>query len=415
MRRLVSVLVKSVHLFCTLCILSACEAVSGFGQEVNRVQNTSNTEDLLEKLVQDLSSSEFLVREKATERLADEFDYKAIPEMERHLAKLKDLESSVRLSAIVTRLKADRQRTLIRNFKRSKNPDETFGFEGWRTFSKYSGKGRSSKDLFLMLMDKYPELVEKEFPTKEAALKEAKRIASIIGESFGMLTPPGQVSALALMYCVAASEDLYDRELDQICRRTFSYFEFKSMLLDPRNRKSLEPMISSWAVQVTERRTELLYFLITSNLAVARDVAINVLNSSEKEDELAFLFSMQALYKFGRIGDLPLVEKWLDDKTELDRDDRFDDRNPNAVQPVPFTIQRRDAALLVAMRLTGEDPTNVFKNLVVHDVVGFVAQSIFLPQADDEQRTKRVDGWRAAEKAKAAAKQPITPTSTSSR
>jgi hypothetical protein len=73
------------------------------------------TDQELDRLVSDLSSSNFLTREKATAAL-DKFDDSMVSELERRLALLNDLEAKTRLHGIVVRKKHEQQQRNIRAF-----------------------------------------------------------------------------------------------------------------------------------------------------------------------------------------------------------------------------------------------------------------------------------------------------------
>jgi hypothetical protein len=353
-------------------------------------------EELLQRLVTDLSSSQFLVREHATERIATEFDEKLLPSLQKAADETTDPEATVRLNSIISRLKAERLQNQIRGFRRARDPKETFGFEGWLSFSRYAGTGRNAKELFLKLLDQFPELVRDEIKSKEEALAKAKRAASIIGESFGALQPPGPEASIGLIYCIAACEDKYDKDLERICLRTFKYFEFRQMLVDAKFKKCLEPMLSSWALKVQEDRAGLLFFLLETDLPVSHDVALGLLDSPEAvNEEMAFLLAMQTLFRFGVPGDLPKVEQWLKDKTECASYERLDGQQ---AQIATWTIERRDAALVTAMRIAGDDVQIAFPKLVPHRITGFAGQSIFLPKDNDDERTKRIEDWMKGRK-----------------
>ncbi|MEQ1824907.1 MAG: hypothetical protein ABL921_03145 [Pirellula sp.] len=355
-----------------------------------RADSLGEKTERLKHLVADLASPQFLVREAATEKLTFEFDEKQLPLLQLEAERSTDAEARVRLGSIIARFKAERLQNQIRNFKRSRDPKQTFGFEGWRSFSRYAGESRGAKEIFLFLLEQFPELVEFEMESKESAYDHAKRISSIIGESFGLLKPPGANAAVALMYCVAASEDAYDTDLDRICLRSFKYFEFSTLLIDARFRKCLEPMFNSWALKIKDEILGCLLFAMERDMPVAHDLAIRLLGSDlELEQEFAFLIAMQALYKLGNQSDLAVIEKWLDDKTECAVDDRVD---------FVRTIQRRDAALLAAMRISGDDPKIAFPTLVPHALTGYMSGSVFRPRDDEESRTKRIEEWRKTRK-----------------
>ena len=389
--------VRLVLAFVAFCIIPAPFCSS---QEV-----LANQLDLLHELVEKLSSDKFLVREEATERLAVEFDESMLAQMDAIAKTQTDLEARVRLSGIIRRIKEDRLQNQIKGFIRSRDPNETFGFEGWRSFSRYSGVNRSAKLLFLKLLDDYPDLVEKQLETKQTAADRSKLIATAIGKNTGENQQSEVADGLALLYCINASEEFYDSRLERISLFTFRIAPFGPFLVEPQFRNPLEQLMYGWASRVKQVGQGCLLLFMEKNMPHARDIALTLLDSKEAiEDKDCYLLAMHALYRFGQREDLPMVEKWLDDKTVcyeresmpfLVAPGNFD--NGNAQTPLTLekhTIECRDAALLIAMRLAGEDPHDTFERLRNHENYGFFDESILLPESASQRRLQRIADWR---------------------
>jgi hypothetical protein len=351
------------------------------------------------ELVARLGSSEFSVRESAMEQLA-RADEKLLPELELALKTLsnEDLEAKVRLNSIVVRVKSDRFRNQEKDFIRSKEATETFGFDGWKSFSKISGTNRNAKLLFLGLLESYPELVYQEIGSQKEALERARDIAATINQKFSDLSGYEVPDALAMLYCFNVAGDLTDRTLERISVRTFYTSPFGPEMQDPQKRKSLEPLLAGWSKHLVDRLPECLMLFTERDYPQARDIAFRLLESDQiKSEPLWYVRSMQAIFRFGSKEDLPRIEKWLDDKTVCVQfpDQGFGNPQPPNLSP---TTEFRDIALLVSMQLAGEDFSSTFPDFRPLGIWGFREESTLLKAGSDAIRTSRIEAWKAKRK-----------------
>lgn len=350
-------------------------------------------------LVARLGSSEFAARELATEQLSHSNE-KLLPELEQALNGLTsdDLEARVRLSGIITRIKHDRNQNQIRVFLRSIDPTETQGFEGWKSFSRVSGTNRNAKMLFLLLLDTYPELVFAELTTKKEALDKARNIAASINERNMNLIGSELPDALSMLYCFNVADDLTDRSLERLSTRTFGTAPFSQFMSDPQSKKTLERLMSGWSKRIEEELPNCLMLFVEKDYPQAKEIALKMLGSDQiKRESFGFIRSMQAIYRFGSRADLPMVEKWLDDKTECINIPIQSFENQFAPQIV-YTAEFRDIALLVSMHLSGEDFMTEFPRFQPHSLWGFREESVLLPPNSETARTNRIENWKAKRK-----------------
>ena len=106
---------------------------------------------------------------------------------------------------------------------------------------------------------------------------------------------------------------------------------------------------------------------------------------------------MQAIFRFGTKEDLPLVEKWLDDKTVCVQFQVQGFGNPQ--QPIQSpTAEFRDIALLVSMQLASEDFSLEFPDFSPLGIWGFREESAVLAPGSDVFRESRIDAWKAKRK-----------------
>ena len=362
-------------------------------------QNESVQDGKIADLVTRLSSSEFALRESAMEELSL-MDEKRLPELElafKGLAK-DDLEARIRLGGIVAKLKNDRMEFQTKRFLRSTDSDESFGFEGWRSFSRVAGNSRNSKKLFLKLTEAYPELVFVELKSKKEALDKAKEIATSISQKLQSLTGYEIPDALAMLYCFNVADDLTDRSLERISSRIFNFSPFGPFMLDPQFKKSLERLMAGWSMRLeVTALPQCLAMFVEKDYALASDVARKLLEAEQiKSEPLLFIRSMQAIYRFGTKADLPIVDKWLDDKTLCL--DEIGQGFGNPVAQEMYTAEYRDIALLVSMHLAGEDFMPTFPKFQATFLWGFREESVLLPTNQKSLRNSRIEEWKLKRK-----------------
>jgi hypothetical protein len=163
-----------------LIMLAGCAMVHSQGS-ADEPPSEPGREAILE-WIQDLGASEFAVRDRATRHLNALSTYQ-LPLLIEQLEPVTDPEIRVRLSGVVAKLKFERQQNIVRAFLRDPDTSETHELEGWKTFSAVSGANRSSKRLFLELLDRHPELVEKPLETAQQAYEAAVVVSRLIQES----------------------------------------------------------------------------------------------------------------------------------------------------------------------------------------------------------------------------------------
>jgi len=368
---------------------------------------TTFSSEELQRILKQLESSEFATRESASEKLS-KCDDSMLPSLERAALGLTDLEAKIRLGGILTKLKQDRIRFQMRSFIRSTDTSETFGFDGWKSFSKVGGTNRSAKLLFLELLELYPDLVEKELASKEEAYARAKAVASKIDENDGQLQSSQIADGLALLYCINVADDLFEKSMGRITLRTFRTSPFGPFLsMETQYRKSLEPMMSKWAFGMQDRKLDCMLLFLEKDLRQAKDLALLLLETIDvKQDPYIFLLCMQAIYRFGVKEDVPRLSKWLKDETvcfaieaqvfpDIKPEDAQRQLEPGrfALKTETFTAEFRDAALLVSMHLSGADTSMEFPNLQLHPLRGFRDETISLPKDASKLRTDRIERW----------------------
>lgn len=373
------------------------------------------TDSRISAAVSQLASPEYSVRERATEELSRSSP-DDLPQLRAAFESSIDPDSRARLAGVIARIKYERTQKVVKLFLRETDPTITHGLEGWKSFSAYSGTSRSAKRLFLMLLERYPDLVETELETKEAALARSQKIAVAIKENQLSLRANEREDALALLYCLNASRDLMDRNLEVISYQTFRTSPFPSFLREVQSKKSLERMFRNWGSNLTDLKPGALLIMIENDLSIGRELALELAQSDQvKEEPELFMLAMQAMFKYGEKQDLPLLESWFKNTTVCYTEERLAFPQDGSIVPGPgtpnpnggpgagglsvHTAEFRDAALLVAIQIEQGDVINYFPSVRFHAIRGFDAKSIVMPEGDaDGVRAKRIEKWLESRK-----------------
>lgn len=375
------------------------------------------TDQEMDRLVSDLSSSNFLTREKATAAL-DKFDDSMVSELERRLALLNDLEAKTRLHGIVVRKKHEQQQRNVRAFLLEPDPSKTYEFLGWNSFKKAcETSDRRTKFTFLELLNGYPELVMKEISSKQEAFEVASAIAKTLAET---ITLPSrnltEADGIALIYCSVLSEDLVDQNIESTGNKVFSRYPFTNIaaatklrstlsqfIVDDRNKMSthgrmsatVNNLFSKWALRAKDRTRMMLTCFDTQNataLVIARSVLEDPKNTA---DTTLFELAMQAVAKFGSPNDLPLLEKYYEDKSVIIELQRFAIPDGTNQRLEIYEVQARDLALVASAMVYQYYPFEIVEGLRLHGLRGFVTESIAVPKTDgDRYREVRMKSFR---------------------
>lgn len=371
----------------------------------------------LDQLISDLGSSTFRTREKATLAL-DDADVSLVPELERRLKLLTDLEAKTRLHGVVVRKKFEQQQRNMRAFLLDPDPSKTYEFNGWNSFKRACGTAnRRTKFTFLEMLGSYPDLVMKEISTKQEAFELASTIAKTLSENIALPTRNfTEADGIALIYCAVLSEDLIDQNIENTGNKVFSRYPFTNIaaatklrttisqfVIDENNKMSthgrmsatVNALFSKWAVRAKDRTRMLLTCFDTQN-ATALIIAKGVLEDPKNaKDTTLFELAMQAVAKFGSPADLPLLEKYYEDKTVIIEMQRFAIPDGTNQRLEVYEVQARDLAIVASAMVYQYYPFEIVEGLRLHGLRGFVSESIAVPQTDgDRFREVRMKRFR---------------------
>lgn len=362
--------------------------------------------EAIEQLVDALGSNQFAVRENAHEQL-DALNESFLPLLTDFQAKSNDPEVQARLWSIIARRKNEILQRNNKDFIRAAEVDENHPYRGWKSFSKAAGsKDRKAKFTLLAILEEYPELVHEEIVSKEDAFRVATLVASRITERLDIRGEVTDADGIALVYTASLCEDALDPQLERTCHRVFMRFpfsrnihpEFSNLDQDSKSAKigsTLAAMYTQWATYAKDDQRVLLTCL-NSAIPVARKVSKRILEAKNAtNDPDTFELAMQSMARFGKVEDVAIIDRWLEDQTTIREVQRI--APPNALETSfeIYEVKACDLALASSMLLQGYSPSQFVPTYRSHALRGYFTESLGLPAKTTESyRSDRLRQWR---------------------
>jgi hypothetical protein len=362
--------------------------------------------DAIERLVDELGSNQFLVREHAHERL-DALDEACLPILTELQSKSTDPEVQARLWSIVARRKNEILQRNSKEFIRAATVDENHPYRGWKSFSKAAGsQDRKARFTLLAILEEYPELVNEEIVTKQDAFRIATLVASRITERLDIRGEVTDADGIALVYTACLCEDALDPQLERTCHRVFMRFpfsrninpEFSILDQDSQGGKigsTLASMYTKW-VDYAKDEQRVLLTCLNAAIPASKKIAKRILESKEAtNDPLTFELAMQAMARFGKIEDAEAVDRWLEDQTTIRDVQRIAPPNAFETSFEIYEVRACDLALASTMLLHGYSPAQLVPMFRSHPLRGYSTESLGLPaKIQESYRVDRLKQWR---------------------
>lgn len=428
------------YLLMTFVLLFAFEPF-GFGQQSGEVADSSSLvepvtrepgggnplgggtvdREAIERLVDELGSNQFLVREHAHERL-DALDEAHLPILTELQAKSTDPEVQARLWSIVVRRKNEILQRNNKEFIRAAVVDENHAYQGWKSFSKAAGsQDRKARFTLLAILEEYPELVNEEIVTKQDAFRIATLVASRITERLDVRGEVTDADGIALVYTASLCEDALDPQLERTCHRVFMRFpfsrninpEFSILDQDSKGAKigpALASMYTKWIDHAKDDQRVLLTCL-NSAIPASKKIAKRILESKNAaNDPDTFELAMQAMARFGKIEDAEAVDRWLEDQTTIRDVQRIAPPNAFETSFEIYEVKACDLALASSMLLHGYSPAQLVPMFRSHPLRGYSTESLGLPaKIPESYRAERRKQWREILQVQPPAPQTLRP------
>ncbi len=363
------------------------EAAAALAAEAIAIEQANAVIAEVTALFNQLSDPSFNNREIATAML--------IQRGEPVIALLKDLQRSTndpevlaRSTVVIDSLEKNGLPQRVDNFLKHPGDVELHQFWGWPAFAEIVGNSRSSRRVFLMLLEEYPVLCNERLQVTSQLQSVAKDIRANISFKRIQFEPTSVADAIALQFLMLMMKSNTPAEVESQTVFLTSTAPYSSHLNDPRVSKPLKKLTGAWLETV--QRSPLRPLLISLDFAIpeGRQLAMRVLqdNSISQED---YILATQIMMTNGGEECLPVLETWLTDERILFEIDIVQDGRPQN-QSQRF----QDLALAACVAIRGLKMTDYFPTAKPHLLRGYLQTSlVFIQDTSIDQRASAFERY----------------------
>lgn len=364
-------------------VLTLCWAVPLLAASAPQPDVPLATPQRIATLVAQLGSAEFAEREQATRELVA-IGIGTRPALEQAV---QSTDAEIRLRArdvLNTVLTTDFERRLEAFALGDANSDLTL--PAWEQFAAIYGDHRAARQLFVEMQRCEPELLEAVAagPTQATSLLN-ERMRDIID---GRRESLNDLGTLATLLFVGAAEGVEAGE--DGCLHVYPYVvqaTYRGNLRSAMWPGLLKKMVGRWIARDTTPAMTNQNLTLAAQLELKPETMSIASRVLETKDSLpgSKQLSIMMIARFGDKGELPLVEKYLQDATVLGQV-QVDD------PPRQVDLQMRDVALAAALHMTGQSLREYgFNN--VQEYAPTVFQVGTLGLEDEETRIAAFKKW----------------------
>ena len=329
----------------------------------------------IELCIESLGAGEFAERERVAMELL-EIGPKVLPLLRKAAEISDDPEVRFRVVEIATQLTQGDMQARIDDFL----DGEDVGFTGWPTVESILGDSPGVRQLFVDLLEEYPDLPESlERATRDRALELEKAIAKVQRRLLVERKMPTSADAFALLLpsadpMVPTNKGLEDLLLSILQRETATKIRKDAQLSGP-----FEMLLSHWIPRSSlSSREEVLLMGMDWDLSRATlGLAMQTLQEATNTETLAI--ALQAIAKFGDPRKTEFIQPMLDDPRKV-VDGGFSDDGA-------LETQLGDVAMATIARLNNVNLETIgFTGAKQHPAFEFVLTEIGFPKKNEEKR-----------------------------
>jgi hypothetical protein len=374
----------------------------------------------VQELIEQLGSDEFREREEASAELLQigEPALLALAAAEKGT----DFETRERAKAIRLRIEHDKNDELAQAFMRDADPTASHGLPGWKSFSSVAGSTRTSKRLFLEMVAQR-RIVAMSLEAIDGGqlapgvfeglpTDPQQRLWMVIGKTakdirFDLFKGIRPVTGDLLALLVAAAVlDNPPQELHDAVRTEINMGSMTRFFDQPGARNCVRKMLGRWMLKApTTMGVEIMMIALQNHVPEGADMARRLLAGPVQKEVTPR--ALLCLAKLGNTGDLDLIDRYVDDTTQLNEPllingDEFGEERtgpPGArgkldTSPAQYRQLIGDVALAAGMKLANFDLTQFFPGIREHPDIGLLEATIGFPVNRPEVRQTALKAWR---------------------
>jgi hypothetical protein len=365
--------------------------------------------------VEQLGSSEYRVREQATDRLS-RCESRYIEDLRKVASEQVDIEIRHRCVAIADSIYevdvSDRARAFLMNAEPTDELD--FGFKGWKRFSELLGDNRLMKRLFVDFAKRYPSMAESEMDDAARVTAFLTKISLDTSKRLRQTRMVEVVDTLALQLCAIQLEGDVPAEIEQFTGILARSGPYSIALSQSPFKKGLRRLTAEWS-KVSLRETE-----IAMQLALDKDipeilpVAITILGNEDIHPD-AFELAIAMVTRFGNKDHLPLLAKWCNDERihSQPQEQRLvqfqsakkENQSEDATPEPPFypmykmekvEVRYQDVAIASYLYIAKRDVlSEYYPRVRYHPLRALIISSLGYSESETKDRGRVVEAWKA--------------------
>ncbi|MGB7329326.1 MAG: hypothetical protein WBD31_30875 [Rubripirellula sp.] len=330
----------------------------------------------LDRLVEELSSSEFAQRERAAGALMA-MGLDVVEPLRQLQAQTTDAEVRLRAGEVVRQLTDGDLQTRIKDFLAGKEVD----FDGWEVIRAMLGDNGTIRELFIELTEAHPALIASmEGTTRDRVIALEKALVTVQQRVFVERKFPSRADTFALVLPTVDANVPVTAGFESVVLSTLLKTGATEIRQNPQLLPSFRALLGRWMIRGTlSNRIDVLL----SGMAweVDNTLSLAVATLTEANDTETLAVAMQAIARFGSREHAVFVRPLLEDSRPSSETGFADGKL--------IRTEIRDVAMATIAVLYNADLAETgFGSLQTHPTYGFVLGDIGFPVDDDGPRKK---------------------------
>lgn len=393
----------------TVGLLAA--AIAGwavFGDSSPASEPTPSAADEAAKLIPQLGSDQFAVRETTTTRLMQ----MGIAIKPALVAALEDSDMEIRARArriLATVVEADFQHRLSL-FAADVDDAKHYVLPGWKQYRETVGGDRTARDLFVEMQRSEPELLQAFDDGREPAARMLETRVRISQNAFNGRVGGGSAnlslgSVAALLYVASDKHVTVTEDYASLVGNLAYHQSFRQSINSGAYAAILKKILGGWIARDVSQNlaSQNMYLALQFDLKEGLGPAIRVLQQPATPAHVKPV-ALLTVARFGGKDQLPLAESQLGSSEICSRID---------VNGSSYTTQVRDVALYACLKLADQEPKSFgFDRITQADQAFMQITNLgFRAPADRDNAFKKWTEWRIANLQSADVSKPAQPRS----
>ncbi|HJN13463.1 MAG TPA: hypothetical protein QF564_32610 [Pirellulaceae bacterium] len=336
------------------------------------------------RLIEQLASDRFAVRERATEQLIM-LGLPAIPQLERALrSENREVRHRSQLVLLVVHELDFHHR--LKSFEEDADGDKSYGLPGWERFRDLAGNTTTSRALFVQMQKAERELLGAESQAAEDAVQILERRCQRLHNSVQIFATRHELPPIAAVLFVATNQDIplhrsTNTSLMILCQQN----AFENGINSKMHQSILRNLLAAWILRKDAVPAhELMLLALQHNIVQVLPRARLLAKQPAQVDPYDRYYSVLCLAKFGGIDDVARLEAILADEKVTSR---------YRLNNMTYTVEMRDLVLAALLKLTEREPSAFgYSRLRLQEPLVFDTQSLGF--VNDEDRQVAIAKWR---------------------